>query len=211
MTVRHAQGKVMFAVVGIVCMASVARADYYKYTDRSGAVCITNDPKNVPSRYRASMKVIREETLEKKDPGARKAVPPEQSQVPQPESAAPGAARPEASPAEPASTVGRLAAHYPWSKPLLFVAGIGVLFLVVAKLASLLPSPQLARLIYLVFFLGVFVTGYKLYADYMVNSYLTIKTKVIGMFIKANDRQVPEPGGKPPVAQNDELNKLMKQ
>jgi hypothetical protein len=160
-----------------------ARADFYKYKDSAGAVCITNDPNAVPPRYRASMKVVRDEALEKKDPGARKQAPQETPTASR-DNAVSGVEQTPVPAVEPASRTESLTGRFPWLKPLLVVAGIGVLFLIVVKVASLLPSSQLARLIYLAFFLGVFVFGYKLYAEYMVNNYQTIKAKILAMFIK---------------------------
>ncbi len=186
-------------VVLVICVGGVngvARADYYKYIDKSGAVCITNNLKSVPEKYRASMKVIREESLEKKD----------QSQNRQggtvsaasPETAPESREANSAAAAEPTSTYGRLAARFPWFKPLLFVAAIFCAFVLVTKLVSILPSPLMARVIYLAFFLGIFAFTYKAYADHVVDSYSTVKKKVLALFEKGNRREVPEPGELPP-------------
>lgn len=172
-----------------------AHADYYKYTDKSGAVCITNNLASVPARYRSTMKVIREETLAKKDKATRLETPREPSAAP----AIAGSPQEKAdvTPSEPLSTFGRLSARFPWFKPALFVSGAILLFLIVRKLADALPSALLAKVIYLAFFLGAFVFVYKSYADHLSNSYLTFKTKLITMFEKANRREAPEPGGSP--------------
>lgn len=181
-------------MVGIgVGIAPTARADFYKYKDSTGAVCITNDRNAVPPKYRASMKVVHDETLEKQDPGARKQ-PPQET----PPSAAAGVEQAPAPAAAPPSRSDSLTGRFPWLKPLAFVAGIVALFMAVAKVSTLLPSPLLGRLIYLAFFLGVFVFGYKVYADSMLESYRTIKTKTLAMFVKANERQAPETGEKAP-------------
>jgi hypothetical protein len=183
----------------VVGRVPTARADFYKYTDSSGAACITNDSNAVPPKYRATMKVVREEILEKKDPGARKQVP-QQAPPASRDNSASGIEQSPAPAAEPASRTESLTGRFPWLKPLVIIAGIGVLFLIVSKVASLLSSPQLSRLIYLGFFLGVSIFGFKLYAESMANSYQTIKTKVLAMFIKANERQAPEAGEKLPGA-----------
>jgi hypothetical protein len=194
-------------VIYLVCLGAsgggVARANYYKYTDKSGAVCITNNRDAVPPKYRASMKVIREESLAGKDQGVHQ------------EGMPGGAGPPEAAPQsleqknvapteEPTSTYGRLAARFPWFKPLLFIALALIAFILVTKLSSVLPSPLLARVIYLAFFLGLFVFAYKSYADHVTESYFTIKNTVLAMFEKANRREMPEPGELPPAVPGKE-------
>lgn len=174
-----------------------AHADYYKYTDKTGAVCITNTLDSVPPKYRATMKVIREETLAKKDNASRIETPRRDAPAPEP----PGAAEEQiqAAPAAPASTFGRLSARFPWFKPVFVVCAILCTFLVVRKLSAIIPSALLARLIYLAFFLGAFVLVYKSYTDHLSNSYATVKTKFIALFEKSNRREAPdpEPGERP--------------
>jgi hypothetical protein len=198
---------ILFLVVACFLLPDGTRsayADYYKYTDKTGAVCITNTPDSVPPKYRATMKVIREETLEKKDRGSRIETPRRVAPAP----ASPGAAeeRKQAAPAAPASTFGRLSARFSWFKPVIVVCAILCTFLVVRKLSATLPSALFARLIYLAFFLGVFVFVFKSYADHLSNSYFTVKTKFIALFEKANRREVPDtvPGERPlPVPEKD--------
>ncbi|HEY6871086.1 MAG TPA: hypothetical protein VI298_00030 [Geobacteraceae bacterium] len=194
---------VVCVVVALLACLGDARADYYKYTDKGGAVCITNNLDAVPRKYRATMKVIREETLDKKGRGADReggaagAAPPETaSQAQEQNNVAPAG--------EPTSAYGRLAARFPWFKPLLFVGAALAVFILVTKLSSVLPSPLLSRVIYLAFFLGLFVIVYKSYADHVTESYFTIKTKVLAMFEKANRREMPEPGELPPAAPGKE-------
>jgi len=195
---RIAAAGLLTLLVGIgVVITPSARADFYKYRDGSGAVCITNDPNTIPPKYRASMKVVRDEALEKKETDTRKLAPRKTPPVAR-ENAAAGLEQAPA--AEPPSRFASLAARFPWFKPLVIVAAIGALFLLVVKITTLLPSPLLARLIYLAFFLGVSVFGYKMYAESMLNSYQTIRTKVLAMFTKANERQAPETGDKAPVS-----------
>lgn len=168
-----------------------AHADYYKYTDKSGAVCITNNLDSVPPRYRSTMKLIREETLARKDRASRLETPRETPAAP-----AIGASPQEkgvAPPPEPTSAFGRLTARFPWLNPVLVACAIFCAFLVVRKWSSELPSALLAKVIYLAFFLGAFVFVYKSYAEHVSNSYFTIKTKVIAMFEKSNRRELPEP------------------
>ena len=67
------------------------------------------------------------------------------------------------------------------------------------RIAAQLSSPQLARVLYLAFFLGVFVFAYKSYAETVVGRYFTIKTKIVSMFRKANVRQAEELDKQPQV------------
>src|SRR6266567_2089632 len=133
-TVKTAALAAMVSLMGAGGLSGVACADYYKYTDGSGAVCITNSLGTVPSKYRATMKVIREETLAKKDKGARTEAPREASVAPE---AVPPAEAPNNDPSEePTSFMGRLFARFPWSRPLCAVAAILTAFLLVRKLSS---------------------------------------------------------------------------
>ncbi len=100
-------------------------------------------------------------------------------------------------PPEPTTALGRLRARHPWSLPLLFAGGAVILFFVIRKLSDLLPSPQLAKVIYLAFFLGVFTFAYKCYADHVVGSYFTIKSRILALYEKANTREMPDLGEKP--------------
>jgi hypothetical protein len=172
-----------------------ARADYYAYTDANGAPVITNRLETVPKRYRAGMRVVKEDKPAPAKTGDRPvtnkpfAVP----ATPQPVVREEPAAAPEP-PAPPALT-GRMGDHakrYPWLKPVGVVAGLLAGFLAVIRIAAHLSSPQLARVIYLAFFLGVFVFAYKSYAESLVERYFTIKTKIVSMFRKANVRQAEE-------------------
>jgi hypothetical protein len=168
-----------------------AHADYYKYTDKTGAICITNTLDSVAPKYRAAMKVVREATLEKKDRATRIKTP--LRDAPAPEAPAAVEERKQEASAAPTSTFGRLSARFPWFKPVIAVCAILCTFLVVWKLSAILPSALFARLIYLAFFLGVFVFVFKSYADHLSNSYFTVKTKFIALFEKTNRREVPDP------------------
>jgi hypothetical protein len=172
----------------------IARADYYRYTDSTGAVCMTNTLDSVPRKYRASMKVIREEALDRKDQANRGLLPhaaPALSPAPQ-EAVTTPQENGSAAPGEKASVLSRLTGGAPWKKALLIVGVIVVLFVIVKKLTDLLPSAQLARVICIAFFLGTFVFLYKAYAEHLTNSFTTIKSRMIAMFEKSNRREAPE-------------------
>lgn len=182
---------VVATLVLLVCIGTFcgdARADYYKYTDGSGAVCITNKIDAVPPKYRATMKVIREETVAGKEKGAAKEIPRENSAAPE---ASPQSREQAGAPEEPASRLGEVFSRFPWARPLLVVCIIVTAFLIVNKLSSLISSPLLARVVYLAFFLAIFVFAFKSYAEHVSNSYFSIKTKVLAMFEKANRREAP--------------------
>jgi hypothetical protein len=173
-----------------------AHADYYKYTDKKGAICISNSLDAVPPQYRATMKVIRDETLEKKDKATR-------SETPRPDTLKPGTTAPaeatqETTPAAPVPAANRLTARFPWLAPLLFIGVAIVLFFIVRKIAGLLPSPLLAKVVYLAFFLGVMVFAFKNYADHVGNSYFNVKARILSLFEKANRREAPEQGERAP-------------
>jgi len=64
--------------------------------------------------------------------------------------------------------------------------------------ASLVPSPQLSKLIYLSFFIGVFVFLYQAYIQHVVADSLAVKNKAVDMMKKANQREIVLPGEAPP-------------
>ena len=99
--------------------------------------------------------------------------------------------------AQPAGRFAQLAASRPWLKPLLVLGGLLALFLLVVRIASHLSSPQLARVIYLAFFLGVFTFAYTSYASHLAAGYTSLKQKMVAMFAKANDREGVAPAEKP--------------
>jgi hypothetical protein len=144
------------------------------------------------------MRVIREDKPGRLDKGSPMQTP----QVGSPvigESAA-GNDRHAAAASHSGSRFARLLARFPLIKMLMIIAGIIVASGIIVKLTSLIPSPQLARLINIVFFLGLFVFTYKVYSDNLVGNYFTIKTKIVGIFTKANMREAPETVGKQPEA-----------
>lgn len=194
-TVKTAALAALVSLMGVGGLSGAACADYYKYTDGSGVVCITNSLGTVPPKYRATMKVIREETLAKKDKGARTEAPREASVAPE---AAPQAEAPNNAPSEePASFSGRLFARFPWSRPLCIVFAILMAFFLVRKLSSHISSALLSKVIYLAFFLGIFVFAYKAYAEHVTASYFSIKNKILVMFEKSNRREMPDPADSP--------------
>jgi len=157
-----------------------ARADFYKYKNEKGVVCITDNRDAVPPKFRATMKVITDEHLSTQAGKGSAPSPPAVS--PALRDPSPSATDQEATPDQPVSRFTRLLAHYQWVKPLLILAGIVAAFLAVTRLTALIPSPQLSRLILVVFFLGTFVFVYKTYAEYLVDSYFTVKNRMVGMF-----------------------------
>ena len=176
-------------LVTVICTAGClpapkqALADYYKYTDDGGTVCMTNKLSNVPAKYRQRMKVVREATLSAKDtkPKEPEGAPPQAVPVIQQE--------PVETLAPPA---GAPAGSFPWRKLMIFVAGSVAGLYAVTKAAGSLTSPLLGRVIYLLFFFGIFLFAYKSYADSLVTNYFSIKDKVLDMFKKSNVRQTSE-------------------
>ena len=170
-------------------------ADYYKYTDTSGAVNMTNKLDAVPHKYRSRVKVIKDEELSKKDQGARKLQQPEPAR--EESGVSEEAAAPAPAPA-PQGKIAELSARYVWFKPLLYLAAVLAAFLAVMKVASLVPSAQLSKLIYLSFFIGVFVFLYKAYVEQVVADSLAVKEKAVNMMKKSSVREIPLPGEAPP-------------
>lgn len=168
-----------------------ANADYYRYTDKTGTVCMTNTLDSVPHKYRATMKVIREETLAKKDRRTRIESP--HDAPPQPAAGVAPEEKKDVTPPEQASPLTRLASAPPWEKAALIACVIACLFLIVRKLTNLLPSALLAKVVCLAFFLGTFVFLYKTYTDHLTNSFFTIKSRMIAMFEKSDRREAPDP------------------
>jgi hypothetical protein len=193
MIVRFLQLMLFLGVtLGIV---QVALADYYKYTDASGAVNISNKVESVPQKYRSHMKVIKDETLSKQDTGARKQQQPEPAQE---ESSMPKEAAAPAPTLAPQGKIAELSARFIWFKPLLYVGAILAAFLIVLKLASVVPSPQLSKLIYLSFFIGVFTFLYKAYVEHVVADSLAVKEKAVTMMKKASVRELLPDEDAPP-------------
>jgi hypothetical protein len=148
---------------------------------------MTNKLDTVPQKYRSRVKVIREETLSKQDPGARK----QQAEPAQEESSTPVAAVVPAQAPAPQGKLAQLSARYIWFEPLLYLAGFFVALLVVIKLTSLVPSAALSKLIYLSFFLGVGVFLYQAYVKHVVEESLAVKEKAVNMVKKTREIQVP--------------------
>lgn len=171
--------------------ASLVHADFYQYKDGKGTVHLTNKLEHVPEKYRQKMKVIPEE---KPKPASAAPTRPEQTlpgEVPTLETDRMALKETSAPPGAFSGPFQRL----PWLKPLLVICGFFAGFLIMVKIAAMLPSPHLARIVYISFFLCVFVFAYKAYAEHLSTSYLTVKSRILTMFKKANEREglQPEP------------------
>lgn len=189
----------LLALVNLLLASGVrnAHADYYKYTDKDGTPCISNDLNSVPKQYRAGMKIIREDPPVKKEPAASQQ---HYRPAPSPSPATGSTISPtKEEPAAPQSAYGKYSDRLPWLTPVLLVAASVILFIAVGKLAELMPSPMLAKVIYLTFFLGVFVFAYKAYAEHLLTSYTSIRSKVMTMFEKSSRRELPLKDEMPPV------------
>ena len=184
----------LLPVLFCVTLGSVptALADYYKYTDASGGVNITNKLDAVPQKYRSRVKVITDDTLTKKDTGARKAQPAAGQEESSTSQAGASASSPAVAPVPaPEGKFAQFSARHAWFTPLLYLAGIFVLLLAVIKLASVVPSPQLSKMIYLSFFIGVSVFLYKAYVEHVVADSLAVKEKAVTMMKKSVVRELP--------------------
>lgn len=160
-------------------------ADYYRYTDGRGIIHMTNRLEAVPSKYRASMKVIREEP--KKEAAGQAAG-----------AAGESASAPQEVPEQEQGLFARLTSRHVWVKPLSVVAAITLLSLGIVKLVSCLSSPMLARVIYVSFFAGVMVFLYKSYVGYLVEGSMKLKDRAVIMMKKSSNREVPDGGGPVP-------------
>ena len=168
-------------------------ADYYKYTDNRGVISITNKRDSVPAKYRSTMKVMREEP--KADAGLGGQVP-----EPQPAAAIPPGQAADAAP-EPGLAAGKfaeLSSRFVWFKPLVYLGVFLALTVIIIKLASLISSPLLSKLIYLSFFLGVFVFIYKSYVAHVVDSSTKIKNDAVSVIKNSMQREESLSPGAPP-------------
>ncbi len=183
----------LLTISGVFAQNRPAFADYYKYTDNKGTICITNDPKAVPGRYRSTMKVIREEKPaggQLQTPAGRVSAVQEQSSSVRERLAAP-AVRTQ-------SRFDKLVTRSPWLEPLIAIGSVIATFLFLIKFRAMVTSPQLAKPIALVLFLGVFVFVLKVYACHLAAGYSTIRTKILGISSKTSARDVPGPMAKAP-------------
>ena len=186
--------KIILVPLCFLCLMTLvivtgAFADYYKYTDSQGVIGITNKLDSVPAKYRSSVKVIREASLSKSDPGASsQARRPDQAPE---ETASPTTAAPTTAAAAPA-TAGKfneLSARYVWFRPLVYVGIILALFVAIVRITSLLSSRLLAKLIYIAFSLGVFGFLYKAYAGHLVENTRKLKEDAAAVVKSSNARQ----------------------
>jgi hypothetical protein len=146
-----------------------SRADFYKYKDASGTICITNELDKVPPQFRSRVKIV-------KEGGSAPAPLPPASAFTQ---EAQGSAKPEAQPAPvpAAQNEGWLARQMPLLKAIGVVAGLlfGALF--VGKLVgSLLPNAA-GTLIRLALLLGVGVFIFKSYSEQIANAFTKVKSE----------------------------------
>jgi len=177
------------ALLLLPVLALDASATIYQYTDDSGTVVMTNKKSEVPAKSRSGMKVIKEDTEKK----AQKAPVPQHDPVeeaasqpqPQPQSQAAAPA------AVPEGRFAQLCTEYPWLRPVAYLAAFFAAFLLVVKLTALLPSPQMAKAIYLLFFLGVGVFIYKSYVDHVAQSFTEVKSDAKKIVEKTNQRPDP--------------------
>lgn len=172
---------------------SVSLADYYKYTDSKGVVNITNKLQSVPAKYRSTMKVVRE------SPKKEAAAAPAQEPASQVSTAEPDPAAQAASAPAPAGKFAELSSRFVWFKPLVYIAAIVALFIAVAKLTTVVPSPVLSKLIYISFFMGVMVFVYKAYVEHVAASTQRIKDNAVSIIKKSSAREeIVLPGDEPP-------------
>jgi hypothetical protein len=175
--------------LGALCLALAAPspvlADYYRYTDAGGIVHITNKLKSVPAKYRATMKVTREEP--KRDAAAQ--APPAGQEVAGSQPAPQEQAAPEPAP----GLFAQLSSRHVWFKPLVWVAAVVLLFVGVVQLTSVIPSPLLSRLIYISFFTAVSVFLYKAYVTHLVEGTVKVKDRAVSMIKQSSSREAPGP------------------
>ena len=187
MSVLVARGIAAFLAILWLCVCpGTSRGDYYKYTDSSGTVCITNNKEAVPAKYRAKAKMIGDDAVK----GGGVGMLPGSGMAPAREASTEVVEQATASPEE-TSYPGRLFARFPWLKPLVGGSSVIAGFFLVRWLACFLPSVLLGRLVVLSFFLAVSVFGIKTYAEHISSSYFRIKDKVLAMLEKSNRREAP--------------------
>ena len=156
-----------------------ARADYYKYTDSKGVICITNDPKAVPHKYTATMKVIHEDKAGRTNSGNRAQVQVQQAVSSATQGVAPASlVTPSPPPSAPGSRFGQISAQFPWITPLVAFGSVIVTFFVLIKLKTLISSPQTVKLTCLALLLGSFVITCKFYVDHLISGFFTAKTGI---------------------------------
>ncbi|WP_243373214.1 DUF4124 domain-containing protein [Geotalea sp. SG265] len=191
----------------VLLLHASVQADFYKYKDGKGTVHMTNKLETVPEKYRGTMKVIREDK-----PSIPTSAPEAGPQAAPDNSTAEKIDVQKQSDMQQPGKFGQLCARFPWLKPLLVVCAIAAAFPIIARLLEFLPSPQLARVVMIAFFLGSFVFVYKVYADHLSSGYVTIKERILTMFKKANEREglAPEEKAGQPMREQTESNDLKK-
>lgn len=177
---------ICLGLLATLLLAVPSAADYYRYRDDRGRLCFANNLELIPAKFRARAELVVEATPPPPlapAPNPYLAVQPSTDVQPVVSTSKVDSVPVAAAPRDKPS---------PWREPWVRVAAIAVGFLAVsASIALLVPSlmpKQLARVIYLTCFLGVFTLGLKLYSGYMVDAYFTIKAQALKIFAKANER-----------------------
>lgn len=162
-------------------------ADYYKYTDESGSVNVTNNLHNVPAQYRSSATVIKESDLnnmdrspENKPQSSRpRAVKRSPANVGTSDTTTPANEKNGATADTPSSTTG-----FGWidrQLPLLKNIVIIALLLAVVGFAGKIISAYVPRtvgiLINMALVIGLIVYVFSVYADKVAKSFALIKTE----------------------------------
>lgn len=59
----HGKFWIMFSIMACIFLAQISFATIYKYTDKKGTVCLTDNEKTIPKQYRDKVVVIKEEEI----------------------------------------------------------------------------------------------------------------------------------------------------
>lgn len=175
-----------FLLAGLfLCLCSTPAAagekTLYRYRDASGNLAFTDNLQSIPAP-------LRKDAVPFVPPqGGGPSAAPIPADPPSPAAPPPSLAPDEPSPAAASGFVALAQGlwEHPWAKIGAYLAGVVVLFLLLIKLLDHLPSPLLARLILLAFFLGVMTFGYKLYIENIVQGAVAVKDQSVKMFEKA--------------------------
>lgn len=180
----------VFAVVIAVLLGSgllgvrTAFADYFRYTDSSGTVCLTNDLKSIPERYRKKAVLVSRDA-----PKAEQAKP-AVSQPPADQATEEAVSQPRA----PEGFRERAAALFTKERMMTALKIVGAIMLVVAAytgigmLAAYLGCRQIGTVVRIVFTLGVLVYGFVMYADRMSAAFSRVKGEVTSIQQKSEKR-----------------------
>ena len=170
----------VFAVVVAVLLGSgllgvrTASADYYRYTDSSGTVCLTNNLKSIPERYRKKAVLVSKDAPKVEQPK------PAVSQPSADQAAGAAVSQPQA----PTGFRERAAAMFTKERMMTALKIVVAIVLVVSAytgigmLATYLGCRQIGTLVRIVFTLGVLVYGFVMYADRMAAAFSKVKGEV---------------------------------